>query len=237
MRKKLVLVIPQKKRSLLRNSRYFMNIYYYYMSLAVGKTTVVDPEPTGTSSISALPNKMSAQPNRVVLEKKELPQNNMGGPPIPPAQLTQDSINQIVLGIQQASQNDMTGLSSRDIPMTTNQISADAQVRPNFVPESATSNYIEDDSTFESIAKKNKQVKKEQDSLDSLYEELQTPIFVMVLFFLFQLPYFQKVLVRFAPSLFNVDGRIGLSGLLSKTVLFGISYYSLTKLTSHLSQI
>ena len=214
-----------------------MNIYYYYMSLAVGKTTVVEPEATGTSSISALPNKMSAQPNRVVLEKRELSQNNAQGPPVPPAQLSQASINQIVLGLQQANQNGLTELASRDIPMTTNQISADAQVRPNFVPESATANYIEDDSTFESITHQNRQEKKKQDSLDSLYEELQTPIFVMVLFFLFQLPYFQKVLIRFAPSLFNVDGRIGLTGLLSKTILFGIFYYSLTKLTAHLSQI
>ena len=214
-----------------------MNIYYYYMSLAVGKSVVVEPEPSGTSSISGLPNKMSAQPNRVVLEKKELSQNNVGGPPVPPAQLSQNSINQIVLGLQQANQNGLTDLASRDIPMTTNQITADNQVRPNFVPESTTSNYIEDDSTFESIGKQNKQAKKQQDSLDSLYEELQTPIFVMVLFFLFQLPYFQKVLVRFAPSLFNVDGRIGLTGLLSKTILFGISYYSITKLTTHLSQI
>jgi len=208
------------------------------MSMAVGKTRVVEPEATGTSSISSLPNKMSPQPNRVVLEKRELPKNNnVGAPPVPPQQLTQDSINQIVLGLQQAAQNDMTGLSSRDIPMTTNQITADNQVRPNYVPESKDANYIEDDSTFESIAKQTRQVKKEQDSLDSLYEELQTPIFVMVLFFLFQLPYFQKVLVRFAPSLFNVDGRIGLAGLLSKTILFGISYYSITKLTTHLSQI
>ena len=30
------------------------------MSLAVGKYTVVDPEPSGTSSIAGLPNKMSA---------------------------------------------------------------------------------------------------------------------------------------------------------------------------------
>jgi hypothetical protein len=207
------------------------------MSVAVGKTRVVEPEPTGTSNISALPNKMSVQPNRVVLEKTELSENNVGAPPVPPAQLSQDSINQIVLGLQQANQNGLTGLASRDIPMTTNQISADEQVRPNYVPESNTANYIEDDSTFESIAKQNKQVKKEQDSLDSMYEELQTPIFVMVLFFLFQLPYFQKVLIRFAPSLFNIDGRVGLAGLLSKTILFGVSYYSLTKLTTHLSQI
>ena len=90
---------------------------------------------------------------------------------------------------------------------------------------------------MEDLIKQSQNKKVEQDRLDIMYEELQTPIFVMVLFFLFQLPYFQKVLIRFAPSLFNVDGRIGLTGLLSKTILFGIFYYSLTKLTAHLSQI
>ena len=39
--------------------------------MAVGKTTIVEPEATGTSNISTLPNKMSAQPNRVVLETTE----------------------------------------------------------------------------------------------------------------------------------------------------------------------
>ena len=73
--------------------------------------------------------------------------------------------------------------------------------------------------------------------MDRLYEELQVPIFVMVLFFLFQLPFFQKVLIRFSPSIFRIDGKIGLVGLISKTVLFGVAYYSLTKLTQHFSQI
>ena len=76
------------------------------MAMAVGKTTIVESEATGTSNISALPNKMSAQPNWVVLETTE--KQNLGGPSIPPAQLSQDSINQIVLCLQQASQHNLT---------------------------------------------------------------------------------------------------------------------------------
>ena len=205
------------------------------MAMAVGKTTIVEPEATGTSNISTLPNKMSSQPNRVVLETTEKP--HIGGPPVPPAQLSQDSINQIVLGLQQASQHNLTSLSSRDIPMDTGHITRDEAIRSNYIPAPQNESYIENDATFDTLVKKNLKVKREQDSLDSLYEELQVPIFVMVLFFLFQLPYFQKVLIRFAPSIFRIDGKIGLTGLISKTVLFGVAYYSLTKLTQHFSQI
>jgi hypothetical protein len=48
--------------------------------------------------------------------------------------LDQSTISQIVSGLQQASINGGTQLSSRDIPMTTNGISADPQVQPNYVP-------------------------------------------------------------------------------------------------------
>ena len=203
--------------------------------MAVGKATIVEPEPTGTSNISTLPNKMSAQPNRVVLETTE--KQNLGGPPIPPAELSQDSINQIVLGLQQASKHNLTSLASRDIPMDTSHITGDEAIKSNYIPTPQNTSYIEDDSTFNTLVQKNIKVKREQDSLDKLYEELQIPIFVMVLFFLFQLPYFQKVLIRFAPSIFRMDGKIGLTGLISKTFLFGVAYYSLTKLTHHFSQI
>lgn len=208
------------------------------MALAVGKTKVVEPEATGTTSISSLPNANSPNTNKVVLEKREIPTNATQQNNIPPAQLSQDSINQIVLGLQQASKNNMTSLASRDIPMNTENIVRDEAVKPNYIPEApANRNYIEEDSTFDSLVRKNQKVQKERDSLESLYEELQTPIFVMVLFFLFQLPYFHKVLVRFAPSVFNMDGKIGLGGLMGKTILFGIAYYSLTKITNHLSHI
>jgi len=63
------------------------------------------------------------------------------------------------------------------------------------------------------------------------------PILIMILFFFFQLPYFQKNMIKFVPSLFNNDGNPSLSGYFLKTVLFGLSFYSITKLTRYLSNI
>ena len=38
----------------------------------------------------------------------------------------------------------------------------------------------------------NKSTKQEQDKLDILYSELQMPVIIMTLFFVFQMPFFQK---------------------------------------------
>ena len=63
---------------------------------------------------------------------KETPKPNGA----PPAQLSKESINQIVSGLQEASANGLTNLPSRDIPMTNNaHITQDQQQKPNFVPE------------------------------------------------------------------------------------------------------
>ena len=121
--------------------------------------------------------------------------------------------------------------------MNTNVITSDRQIKPNFVPETKNKDYIEQDDTFGSLIEKNRKLVNEQDSLDKIYEEFQTPLFVMILFFLFQLPYFQKVLIRLSPTLFKNDGKLGLAGLLGKTFLFGSAYYSLTKFTKYFSQI
>ena len=49
----------------------------------------------------------------------------------------------------------------------------------------------------------------------------------MVLYFLMQLPYIQKIFIRNFPSLFNRDGFHTLSGYLVQTSLFGIMFYGL----------
>ena len=48
--------------------------------------------------------------------------------------LDENTISQIVSGLQRASVNGATLLPSRDIPNTTTNISNDAQVQPNYVP-------------------------------------------------------------------------------------------------------
>ena len=77
----------------------------------------------------------------------------------------------------------------------------------------------------------------EQDRLDLLYNELQTPLLLMILFFFFQLPYFNDILLKYIPSVFSRAGNPTFSGYLIKTLFFGISFYVITRLTKQLSEI
>lgn len=184
----------------------------------------------GTTSIQSLPNELGK--NNVNLTIKETPQPT--GPP--PTQLSKDSINQIVSGLQDAASNGMTSLPSRDLPMNDKTITQDEQQKPNYVPEPNNTNYIDDDSNFESILKRGKDEHNEQDRLDVLYDELQTPVLVMILFFAFNLPYFNKSLLKGLPSLFLRDGNLKLSGYIFKTFSFGVSFYGITKMSKYLSE-
>ena len=47
----------------------------------------------------------------------------------------------------------LTGLPSRDIPMTTSSITQDEQVKPNFIPKDGKYDYINNDETLNSIMK------------------------------------------------------------------------------------
>ena len=126
----------------------------------------------------------------------------------------------------------------RDIPINNQKIVQDEQIKPNFVPQSENNNYIEEESTtMEKMLKENYEKKQQVDRLDNLYEEIQTPLLTSVLFFIFQLPYFQKNMIKYVPSLFTRDGNYNISGYLIKTVMFGISVYGLSKLTKTLSDI
>ena len=155
--------------------------------------------------------------------------------PNAPTELSQQSIQQIVAGLQQAQGS--TGLPSRELPTNNAHITQDEQIQPNYVPKPENTNYIENDQEFESLIQQSKNKKVEQDRLDVLYDELQTPIIVMILFFFSQLPIFQKTLAKNLPSLFTRDGNPSFSGYLFKTVVFGIVFYGITKLTKQISEI
>ena len=188
-----------------------------------------------STDITKLPNEVSQ--NNVVMnvkEKKSLPPSSPA-PATSPTELSQESIHQIVQGLQQAG--GATGLPNRDIPMNSSHITQDENIKPNFIPKETNSNYIEEESSMDSLIQQNRNKKEEQDRLDILYNELQTPLLVMVLFFFFQLPYFQKVMAKYAPSLFSRDGLPNFSGYLSKTLIFGISFYGITQISKQLSQI
>ena len=150
--------------------------------------------------------------------------------------LDQITINQIVSGLQQASINGSTQLPSRDIPMTTTGHLTDPQVQPNYVPPSQpNSDYIKNYEQSHDIVNDYNKKYQQQNSLDDMYNEIQIPLLLAVLYFLFQLPFFRKFLFSYFPILFSNDGNLNINGFLFTSVLFSLLFYTLNKLTNHFS--
>lgn len=206
---------------------------------------------TDTTNISDLP-----QGGNITLETKELvkavpqpamiPQPQMQsqmGTPIHGGQnssmptMSQSTLNQIVSGIQSAGASNMTHLPSRDIPMHHLQHTQDPESKPNYIPPAPKKDYIQDHDSLKSMFTMSQKKEEGQDRLDAIYEEAQTPVFVMILFLIFQLPSFQRMLQRYVPGIFAKDGGPNFSAYLFKTLLFGGSFYLVQKGIKYLSHV
>ena len=157
--------------------------------------------------------------------------------------LDQSTINQIVNGLQKATVNGLTQLPSRDIPRTTDAITNDPQIQPNYIPE-PNKNQMRDDyinqmqrlqQSTDEIIDENTKKTNFSNSLDNLYEEIQTPLLLAILFFLFQLPIFKKYLFLYLPFLFFNDGNYNLKGYIIISILFGSIYYCSNKVVNVVS--
>lgn len=146
--------------------------------------------------------------------------------------LDQTTINQIISGLQQASSTGLTLLPSRDIPRNTENITQDPQIQPNFIPPPSNTDYIEDDDTNENIIYNYNKHQKREDSLDSLYNEIQVPLLLVILYFTFQLPIFKNTLFKYIPALCNKDGNYNLGGYVFTSLLYGVAFYSISKINS-----
>jgi hypothetical protein len=144
--------------------------------------------------------------------------------------LDQTTINQIVGGIKDAERDGSTRLQSRDMPQDTTQFTQDVQIKPNFIPTHNNSNdYISEDQERNNTTQNN--------SLNSnsifgergrdVYAEIQTPLLLSILFFIFQMPFFKNKIMEMMPFLFISDGNYSVNGYISISILFGVLYYSI----------
>ena len=146
--------------------------------------------------------------------------------------LDPNTINQIVNELHQATLSGSTKLASRDIPIDTLSMQQDVETSPNFVPEVSEErkNYIPNEDDLETIVKKQNIKTNHQNNIENMYNELQTPILLGVLYFLFQLPFFKKLLYQTFPSLFMNDGNLSINGYIFYSSLFSIVFYFLNRL-------
>jgi hypothetical protein len=195
----------------------------------------VDPAGGGGGNGGPVQN-MSLNANEVRPMQQQPPISNTNGSPPP---LDQNTINHIVSGIQQASSSGATQLPSRDMPTSTNHIAQDVQVQANYVPPPPPqhSDYIQQYEENNDIVDEYYDTQKRNASLDSMYDELQTPLLLAVLFFLFQLPFFKKYLFAYMPMLFLNDGNYNIYGFVFMSAFFAFVYYILSKTMNNLNNI
>jgi hypothetical protein len=144
-------------------------------------------------------------------------------------------MNEFMNGLQRASVNGMTSLSSRDIPMNTMNMMGDQQVKPNYVPQPQpnhpnNNNYIEEHEADVANEVKYATEVTNNDNMENIYRLIQIPLLVGILYFAFQLPITRKYILKYLPSVFNTDGNYNISGLVFMSVLFALGYFGLTKM-------
>jgi len=132
-------------------------------------------------------------------------------------------------------------LPSRDIPMNTLDYQQDDTARPNHVPQvKLTSDYIREyEAASEKALMVHEQTKYREAAAQDWFSQLQTPIFVAVLYFVFQMPIMNTFLRKYFTflTIYHEDGNFNLMGLLLKSAMFGSLFYSMHTITNKLSNI
>ena len=144
------------------------------------------------------------------------------------------NMNEFVSGIQSAAASGALGLPSRDIPQQQMHITQDAVTQANYVPQ-GPDDYILKHQTQEDIIKQCAEKTQQGENIDNMYDELQTPILVGALYFVFQLPVVKKLMMKLLPTIFLKDGNLNLSGYITYSVLFSGVYYASTRTVNFLS--
>jgi len=179
------------------------------------------------------------QNQSIPLQNQTIPQQNQNIQSNEQLQNSNDlqNYNEMISQLQQASNKGATGLPSRDIPMDPAQVINDVHTKPNFIPPPQINNndYIKNYySENDMINNHNKQISN-INTFEYLFNELQIPLLITSLYFIFQMPFFMKNLFKFFPSLFNKDGNTNTQGNILISIAFGLSFYFLNQITNYIT--
>lgn len=124
-------------------------------------------------------------------------------------------------------------LPSRDIPQNVSSIVQDPEIQQNYIPPvtdevQQVSDYMKqyDNINNSKIQAHHSQKAKEQ-ALDDWMDKLQLPILVALLFFIFQMPFLDRMIFQRLSflSIHTTDGNYNTNGMILRSVLFGGLYY------------
>lgn len=185
----------------------------------------IHPNPYGISEQNPLANPEHTKQTNKMQHSHE---------PMMNQQLTHEQIIQLQ---QQQPQH----LPSRDIPQDPTGYSNDEEVQPNYVPK--PKKHVDFVSEEEIMTERNlreyeARLKKEN-KMDMMLTEIQIPLFIAILYFIFQLPVINSLLLKYFSflAIYDIDGNFNLIGLILKSILFGNVYYMFNQAITFLSDI
>lgn len=190
-------------------------------------TTNIDDLPTNEMANTKIENSQGP-----VQPQQYQPPNIQGGGNTQAA-LSQDDINKIISGIQEASKQNQTGLPTRDIPMVSSQISQDPNVQANYIPGENAGDYIQNNMGQQELYGNIHTMKQQEQHEKDVFEQYKVPILIAILFLIFQMPAIDKKLYKFIPSLFTSEKSLTFNGFVFKAALFGGLYFGVMKVIDY----
>jgi hypothetical protein len=122
-------------------------------------------------------------------------------------------------------------LPPKDIPIDMSGF-RDESATPNYVPRSSgMDNFVAEQEDRLRAMKQSEAAKRAMNQKFDWVAELQMPIIVALLYFVFQSEFITTIMSRYLSfaNLFNETGSLNIRGIAIKSIAFAASYYSATK--------
>lgn len=120
-------------------------------------------------------------------------------------------------------------LPPKDIPLDTSGF-RDEAAKPNYIPpvNPRREDYVRDQEEKVRETRQTEETRKSVNRKFDLLAEMQMPIIVAVLFWIFQIETINRLMARYLKfaGLFGEDGNMNIWGVLAKSAAFGSCYYS-----------
>lgn len=182
-----------------------------------------------TSSYNNLIPSGGSNSGNPIMQNNNLTMENSQQSQAPP------NYNELISQIQKAAVYGSTALPSRDIPMEPVKIMNDVQSQPNYIPPPQfQEDYIRNNISPQNIIETNMREYKQDTMFEKIYAEIQLPLIIGLLFFLFQLPVVKQYNKTLLPFLFKTDGNPNLYGYIANSIMFASMVHILLKLVSYM---
>jgi hypothetical protein len=135
---------------------------------------------------------------------------------------------------QQIQQMPPHRLPSRDIPQDTLDYTQDEEIRANYIPKrEGLKDYVREyEDMTERTLREHEHKKKSENSANDFVDQLQVPVWIAILYLIFQLPILNTMIFKKLSwfAMYDLDGNFNFYGLLLKSALFGFVVYGVQRM-------